>query len=53
MLKGMVTSVLSASLVQVIVGSGLPLAEQFKVKLADAVMFRSLEALILLGGSTK
>ena len=47
------TTVLSKTLVQVIVGSGFPSAEQFKVNLAGAVTFRSLETVMLLGGATK
>ena len=53
MFKGMVTTVLSESLVQVIAGFGFPSAEQFKVNSAGAVMFRSLEVAMLLGGSIK
>ena len=46
-------TVLSESLVQVIVGFGFPSAEQFKVKLAGAVTFKSLEMIMLLGGAEK
>ena len=53
MFKGMVTTVLSENLVQVIVGFGCPSAEQFKVNLAGAVTFKSLEMIMLLGGTTK
>ena len=49
MLKGMVTAVLSESLVQVIIGFGFPSAEQFKVNLAGAVTIWLLEMTILLG----
>ena len=38
MFKGIVTTVLSETLVQVIVGFGCPSAEQFKVNSAGAVM---------------
>ena len=38
MFKGIVTAVLSESLVQVIVGFGIPSAEQFKVNSSGAVM---------------
>jgi len=47
MFKGIVTTVLSESLVQVIVGFGFPSAEQFKVNSAGAVMFWSLEVTML------
>ena len=47
------TTVLSESLVQVIVGFGFPSAEQFKVSSAGAVTFTSLEMIMLLAGSTK
>lgn len=47
------TTVLSESLVQVIVGFGSPSAEQFTVKLAGAVTVRFLEVFKLLGGATK
>ena len=53
MLKGMSTKVLSETLVQLIVGSGFPSAEQFKVNSAGAVTFRSLEMMMLLGGTTE
>ena len=53
MFKGMLTEVLSATLVQVIVGFGSPSAEQFKVNSAGAVTFTSLEMIMLLGGATK
>ena len=39
MFKGMVTTVLSESLVQFIAGFGFPSAEQFKVNSAGAVTF--------------
>ena len=45
--------VLSETLVQVIVGSGFPSAEQFKVNSVGAVMVSSLEVIILLGGAKK
>ena len=44
---------LSQSLVQVIAGFGFPSAEQFKVNLAGAVTFRSVEVIMLFGGATK
>ena len=53
MLKGMVTIVLSESLVQVIVGLGFPSAEQFKVNSSDTDTVWSPEVAMLLGGSTK
>ena len=53
MLKGMVTAVLSESLVQVIIGFGFPSAEQFKVNSAGAVTIWLLEMTILLGETTK
>ena len=53
MVKGIVTAVLSETLVQVIVGFGFPSAEQFKVNSAGAVTFWSLEVIMLLGGATK
>ena len=45
--------VLSETLVQVIVGSGFPSAEQFKVNSVGAVMVSSLEVIKLLGGAKK
>ena len=53
MFKGIETTVLSQSLVQVIAGFGFPSAEQFKVNLAGAVTFRSVEVIMLFGGATK
>ena len=53
MLKGIETTVLSESLVQVIVGFGFPSAVQFKINSAGAVTFRSLEVIMLLGVATK
>ena len=53
MLKGILTEVLSETLVQVIAGFGFPSAEQFKVNSAGVVRFRSLEVTMLLGGATK
>jgi len=53
MFKGIVTTVLSESLVQVIVGFGFPSAEQFKDNSAGAVMVWLLELIMLLGGPTK
>ena len=53
MFKGIVTTVSSETLLQVIVGFGFPSAEQFKVNLAGAVMVWLLEVIILLGGPTK
>ena len=53
MFKGIVTTVLSESLVQVIVGFGFPSAEQFKVNSAGAVMVWLLEVIMLLGGPIK
>ena len=53
MFKGMETLVLSETLVQNIVGVGFPSAEQFKVNSAGAVMFCSLEVIMLLVGPTK
>ena len=53
MFKGIVTTVLSESLVQVIVGFGFPSAEQFKVNSAGAIKVWSPEVTILLGGATK
>ena len=53
MFKGMLTEVLSETLLQLIVGSGFPSAEQFKVNSAGAVTFRSLEMMMLLGGPTE
>ena len=47
------TTVLSESLVQVIVGFGFPSAEHFKVNSAGAVTFTSLEVVKLLGGTTE
>ena len=51
--KGIVTTVLSETLFQVIVGFGFPSAEQVKVNSAGAVMFWLLEVIMLLGGPTK
>ena len=51
--KGIVTRVLSETLLQVIVGFGFPSAEQFKVNSAGAIMVWLLEEMILLGGPTK
>ena len=51
--KGIVTRVLSETLLQVIVGFGFPSAEQFKVNSAGANMVWLLEEMILLGGPTK
>ena len=53
MIKGIVTTVLSESLVQVILGFGFPSAEQFKVNSAGAVMVWSLDVVMLLGGAKK
>ena len=53
MFKGMVTKVLSESLVQVIDGFGFPSAEHFKVNSPGAVTVWSLETRMSLGGSTK
>ena len=53
MFKGMVTKVLSESLVQVIVGFGIPSAEQFKVNSAGAFMVWLLEVIMLVGETTK
>ena len=53
MFKGMLTEVLSETLVQVIAGFGFPSAEQFKVNSAGAVRFRLLEVIMLLEGATK
>ena len=47
------TTVLSESLFQLIVGFGFPSAEQFSVNSAGAVTFRSFEVPMLLGGATK
>ena len=53
MFKGMLTEVLSEMNVQLIVGSGFPSAEQFNINLAGAVTFRSLEMMMLLGGTVE
>ena len=53
MVKGMWTTVLSETLVQVIVGRGFPSAEQFKVNSEGAVMVWLLEVIMLLGGAKK
>ena len=53
MFNGMVTTMPSETLVHVIVGFGIPSAEQFKVNSAGAVTLTSLEMAMLLGGATK
>ena len=45
------TTVLSESLVQVIVGFGIPSAEQFKVKSAGAITSRSVVVTMFFVGS--
>lgn len=52
MAKGIVTAVLSETLVQVIFGLGFPSAEQFKVNSAGATTVWLLEVVMLLGGAT-
>ena len=51
--KGIVTTALSETLLQVIVGFGFPSAEQFKINSSGAIMVWLLEDMILLGGPTK
>ena len=51
--KGIVTTALSETLLQVIVGFSFPSAEQFKINSAGAIMVWLLEEMILLGGPTK
>ena len=53
MFKGIETTVLSQSLVQVVVGFGFPSAEQFKVNSVGAVTFRSFEVIMLFGVAKK
>ena len=53
MIKGIVTTVLSESLVQVIVGFGFPSAEHFKVNSVGAIIFWSLDVTMFLGGARK
>ena len=50
MFNGMVTTVLSETLVQNIVGVGFASAEQFKVNTAGALVIWPLEVSMVLGG---
>ena len=51
--KGIATTLLSETLVQVYVGFGIPSAEQSKDNLAGAAMVSSREVTMLLGGATR
>ena len=53
MFKGMETTVLSETLVQVNVGFGFPSAEHFKINLVGAVMVWSFDVTMLFAGARK